>query len=97
MAQTALYLVIVGVLFAPVFFLARRRGLTSTIRAFALAGVIVIALCVGVELSSDRLIDQCLEAGNRQCYDGGSSGMQALFAGGYGVVAVIRSYFLWKD
>ena len=97
LAQAGLFLVIVAVLFAPVFFLARRRGQHSTIKSFAIAGLVVVALCAAVGVSSQRLVDQCIAVGNTQCYDRGSTGMQALFLAGFGVAAIIRSYFLWKD
>lgn len=96
-AQAGIICAIVALLFAPVLYLARRRGQTGTIRSFAIAGLVVVALCIAVAVSSDRLVDQCLEAGNTQCSDRGSSGMQALFMGGFGIAAGLRSYFLWKD
>lgn len=79
------------ILATPVVIIAFRRGMTDTVRRFAIVGASVAAGCALVSLGSDALVTRCFDAGNTGCLDYGARGVQALALGLYGVVAVLRA------
>ncbi len=78
----------------PVIYFARRQGRTSTIRNFLVAAVAVALAVALTRVVGDLSLEQCYEAGNRQCIDPGSVGLGVLFVGGYIVVALGRAWSL---
>lgn len=90
----ALYLVLLLILALPVFHVARRRRRTTTIRNVAISAVVVGGLMAMTRYTSDRLVEQCIEVGNTQCIDAGSTGILWLFAIGFTVVVWARAWNL---
>lgn len=87
-----------AVIVAPVVVLAMRHmhNQRATIRNFVIAAAAIALLCGAIAASSERLVNQCVAVGNTRCFDRGAGGMQAMFVGGYAIVAAIRSYSLWR-
>jgi hypothetical protein len=50
-----------------------------------------------VAASSARLVNQCEAAGNPDCLDFGSTGIQMLFLGGYGLAVLLTAYLIQRD
>ena len=85
---------ILVVLASPLFFMARKKRRTDTIRSFAIGGAVVVAFVAGLAHVSKVQVDQCFEAGNPNCVDAGTSGLQLLIMGGYVVAAWWVTYVL---
>ncbi|MDH3301681.1 MAG: hypothetical protein OES24_14360 [Acidimicrobiia bacterium] len=90
----AVYLALLLVLAIPVFVVARRRHRTATIRNVAISAIVVGGLMGMTRYTSDRLVEQCIEVGNTQCFDAGSTGILWLFAIGFTVVVWARAWNL---
>jgi len=82
---------------APVLVLAWRRRRTRTVSRFLVAGASVGLIAAGGTATSERLVNQCTEAGNSICLDSGFAGLQILLVGGYIVAAVAKAYILYVD
>ena len=82
------------VLASPLFYMARKKRRFDTIRSFAIGGAVVVALVAGLAQVSKVQVDQCLEAGNPNCVDAGTSGLQILIMGGYVIAAWWVAYVL---
>ncbi len=89
-----IYLALLLVLAVPVFIVARRRGRTTTIRNVVISAVVMSGLMGLTRFSSERLVDQCIEVGNTQCIDAGSTGILWLFGIGFTVVVWARAWNL---
>jgi len=90
----AVYLAVLLVLAVPVFVVARRRRRPNTIRNVAISAVVVGGLMGLTRFTSNRLVEQCIDVGNTQCYDAGSTGILWLFAIGFTVVVWARAWNL---
>lgn len=66
------------------------------IRKFLVAAVIVGAVVAVLASTSQRLTEQCLAARNQNCIDFGSAGMQTTVFAGFGFVALVRAYLVWR-
>lgn len=96
--EFGLYLAILLVGSIPLALLAWRDRLTKTMRSFAIGAVVIAAICGVIGFTSDEAVRSCIEStGSRSCNDPGSAGMQVLFAGGYLVVAWVRTFNLFND
>lgn len=82
---------------APLIIAARRHGRTADIRKYLIAGAIVAVISSIIAFSSERLVEQCLAAGNMSCNDFGSAGFRFLLMGGYAAFALIEAYLIAQD
>lgn len=82
---------------APVVILGLREGLHDTVRRFVVAAGVVAIGCALLSWGSNGLISRCLDAGNTDCLDYGTRGMQVLALGSYGLVSAIRSVSIWRN
>lgn len=85
------------VLATPVVFIGLRRGQTRTVGRFAIVGCAVALACALLSLGSKSLVRRCLEAGNTECLDYGTLGMQLLALGLYGVVSLVRAVSMARN
>lgn len=92
-----LYIALLLVCSTPVLVLAWRRSQARTVRRFLVAVVSVGLIAAGGTATSERLVNQCREAGNSICLDQGFAGLQILLVGGYIVVALVTAYLLHLD
>lgn len=90
----AVYLTLLLVLAVPVFFVARRRRKTSTIRNVAISALVVSAMMGVTRYTSNELVQQCIDVGNTQCVDAGSTGIIWLFGIGFTLVVWVRAWNL---
>jgi ABC-type enterobactin transport system permease subunit len=81
----------------PLFLIARRQGKSDTMRNFLIGAGVIALVCGTMEYVSERQVAQCLAAGNNDCYDAGTIGLQLLFVGGYAVSAWISAYSLYRS
>lgn len=94
-------LIYLGVLLAcsmPAVIVARRdsyhRGVA---RRFLIAGLACGLVCGLVVAGSNRLVDQCRNAGNTQCFDSGATGLVTVVIGGFLLVSVVRAYLMLTE
>lgn len=72
----------------PLFLACRNReDRRETANRFALSGLILAALSAVVDISSERFVAQCFDAGYRNCLDPGRAGMQLMMLFLYALVA----------
>ncbi|MEL6980898.1 MAG: hypothetical protein AAFO29_00585 [Actinomycetota bacterium] len=94
-------LLYLGILLAcslPVVLVARRDDYHRGVgRKFVLAGLGAGLGCGLVVASSNRLVQQCEEAGNSQCFDAGATGLVTVVIAGFVIVSVIRAYLLLTE
>jgi len=90
----ALYLALLLVLAIPVFLVAHRRNRKTTIRNVAISALVMGGLMGITRYTSNELVQQCIDVGNTQCYDAGSTGILWLFAIGFTVVVWSRAWNL---
>lgn len=81
----------------PVVLAARNRGRKVLARNFLIAAVIIAPIAASIDVSSERLVRQCFDAGNLGCEDFGSAGFRALLIGGYILTALGETYLLWRE
>jgi hypothetical protein len=81
----------------PTFYLAWRKGRNKTIRRFLITAGATALFTAAISASSGRLVDQCRAAGNFDCVDYGSSGLQLLFIVGYIIVSVVKAVLLFRE
>ncbi len=75
------------VLASPVFYMARKTGRKDTIRSFAIGGAVVVLFIATLAYVSEVQVEQCLEAGNPNCLDAGTPGLQLVILGAYVVAS----------
>jgi hypothetical protein len=97
LAQIVLDGLVLFVFSIPLILVARRHGRQRQLRSFLIAGAVVVVTSTLIEVSSERLVERCLEAGNKSCNDFGSAGFRLLLMGGYVVVALIEAYLIAQD
>ena len=90
-------LLLLSVFSIPLVLVARHVGRRSLIRTFAIAAAIVASVTASIAASSDRLVQQCFDAGNTGCMDIGSAGFRMLLIGGYILAALGEAYFVAQD
>ena len=81
----------------PLFYAAWRRQRSTTIRNFALSALGIGFLCGTLATVSDRQVEQCVNAGNSQCFDSGAAGMQLTLITFYLLITWITAYALHRD
>ena len=86
--------VITLVLAAPVFWVAWRQGRRDLVRKFLVTGLAIAVLFGVVGWTSETLVNQCIEAGNTQCYDAGFRGFEVVVGGGYVLFSWFKAYDL---
>lgn len=82
------------VLGLPLFLVAHRQEQHQLIRQFFMGAVVVGVICGVLDASSQRLVDDCERAGNPQCFDYGSTGLQSIAVAAYATIAWIKAYLL---
>ena len=92
----ALFTAIMVVTALPVILLSRHRNPVRA-RRFLVGAVAAGLVCGVLAATSEKLVDDCVAAGNPTCVDYGGTGMQAMIAVGYAAVALVRGYQLWRD
>jgi len=97
LAQTLFDALVLFAFSIPLILVARRHGRQRQLRSFLIAGAVVVVTSTLIEVSSERLVGRCLEAGNRSCNDFGSAGFRLLLMGGYVVVALIEAHLIAQD
>ena len=88
---------IAAALGAPVWIHGMREDLHDTVRRFVVAAGMVAIGCALLSWGSNALISRCLDAGNTDCLDYGTRGMQVLALGSYGLVSALRSVSIWRN
>ena len=73
-----LYTLLMLVFAAPAMFVARRAGRPAIAKRFLIAAPICGLVCGITAAGSQRLINRCLDAGHKQCYDAGGTGIVAM-------------------
>ena len=81
----------------PVMVIARRRGLVKTTRRFAVAAGLIGLICATVSVSSEELVDSCIAAGNKNCFDFGADGLQLMLVVGFVGTALVRAFQIYND
>lgn len=81
----------------PLIVVARHHGRNALARNFLIAGTIVAVVSTIIVVSSDRLVEMCLNAENEGCQDIGSTAFRMLLMGGYIVVALIEASLIARD
>ena len=81
----------------PVMIIARRRRRVQTIRRFAIAAGLIGLICATVSVSSEELVDSCIAAGNKNCFDFGADGLQLMLVVGYVGTALVRAFQIYND
>ena len=94
LSVTVAYSVLMLGLGAPLFVAARREGRSRLIRQFVIGAVVVGAFCGVLAASSAKLVSDCEKAGNPDCVDYGSTGMQLFGVVAYTLTAWIKAYRL---
>ena len=82
------------VLGSPIFYFTWRSGRRAIARRFLQSAIVVGAICAVFSASSERLVNQCREANNLQCFDYGSAGIQLLFVTGFVGTAWFKAYIV---
>lgn len=95
--NTAAILAVLVGLGLPLWIVAWRRRRRDTIRNFGIGAVVVAALVGIVEITSDRAVEECLAAGNPDCLDSGSAGMQLVMVAFYALVNWFVAYKIWTE
>jgi hypothetical protein len=83
----------------PLFWVARSRDRTDTIRRFVGGAAFVGLFCATLEYGSERLVAQCLATGANseyRCLDPGSAGLKSMAVVGYAIVAWLTALALWR-
>ena len=94
LSTTIAYTALVLVLGFPLFLTARRQQRTRLIRQFVIGAVTVGVFCGVMGATSAKLVSDCEKAGNPDCIDYGSTGLQVFSVGVYAAVAWIKAYLL---
>ena len=81
----------------PLFVIAWRRQKGTTIRNFGLAAIVIGILCGALAGVSDRQVEQCIAAGNSQCFDSGAAGMQFTLITFYVLITWVTAYAFYSD
>ena len=81
----------------PVMIIAWRWGRVETIRRFAIAAGLIGLMCALLSLTSKELVDSCIAAGNKNCFDFGADGLQLMLVVGYVGTALVRAFLIYND
>lgn len=88
---------VVAALAAPVFYVAWKKGRGGTIRNFAIGSILIGVLGAALEGVSERQTEQCVAAGNSDCFDSGTIGLQLLFVFLFTVAAWSVAYVMYRE
>ena len=94
------FLVITGLLTAlaaPLWIVAWRKNELASKRNYLVAAIAVGVLCASIATASQRQVQQCLDAGNSDCVDSGTPGLQLIFIVVYVITAWVMAYVTWKE
>lgn len=81
----------------PVAILAPRKGHLETPRRFLTAAGILTLVAALIVTTREQLIAQCEAVGNTACWDYGGTGFLLLLVVPYGVTALVRTFYLYRD
>ena len=81
----------------PLIWVARRRGRNKQARNFLIAAAIIALSTAIILTTSDRLVQQCHDAGSSRCEDIGSTAFRGILMGGYIIAAIVEAYLLSRD
>jgi hypothetical protein len=93
-------LVITGLLAAlatPLWIVYWRKRRLAGARNFLIGAGVVGVVCGLLAGASERQVNQCLEAGNSDCVDSGTIGLQLVFVIVYVVTVWVMAYLAWRD
>lgn len=85
------------VLAAPLFYVTWRKDRLRTARNFLISALTIAICCAVLAVVSERQVLQCLDAGNADCIDSGAAGLQLLFVGIFAATSWFNAYFMWRD
>ena len=85
------------VLALPLFYVAWRSKRITTMRNFLIGAGSVALLCSILAGVSDRQVQQCRDAGNSDCVDAGTAGMQALMIAIYVIASWMAAASIYRD
>ncbi len=88
---------IVLALASPVFYVAWKKGRFTTLRNFAIGALLIGVLGAALEGVSERQVEQCLAAGNTDCFDSGTIGLQLLFVILFTVSAWSVAFVMYRE
>jgi hypothetical protein len=91
-----LFTAIMVVAALPVVLLSRRTN-PARARRFLTAALVSGLVCGVLATTSEKLVDDCIAAGNPSCLDYGAAGMQLMIVIGYAAIALISGFRLWRD
>lgn len=87
-----LFTLLMAAFAAPAVTIAHRAGRPAIARRFLVAVPVCGLLCGLSAAGSERLINQCLNAGNTRCFDGGGAGFIFLVAGAMLAVSLVSAW-----
>jgi hypothetical protein len=93
----AIYIALLGLFAAPVLAVARHYRQATTFRRFLIAAVAVGVVCGAMAAVSQRLEQQCQEAGNTSCQDYGGDGLVNLLLVGFLATSLGRAYLIHNE
>ncbi len=94
------FLAVGGIMLAtavPVLYFAHKRGKPAAIRNFLVSLAVLAFLCGLVRVSSVRLEDNCIKAGNVNCSDYGGYNFVLLSIVGFAITAFVRAWIYFRD
>ena len=86
-----------AVLWIPLAVVGRRKRRTRAVNRYLVGAAAMGMICAVIAASSERLVNQCRDAGNPTCYDFGATGLQLLFLGGYGFAVLLMAWLIHRD
>lgn len=81
----------------PLILVARRRGRNRQARNFLIAAAIIALSTTIILITSDRLVQECHDAGSSRCEDIGSTAFRGILIGGYIIAVLVEAYLLSRD
>lgn len=92
-----IFMGLLAALAAPLLYVTWRKERLETARNFMIGAVVIAICCAVLAVVSERQVLQCLDAGNAECIDSGTAGLQLLFVVGFTAAAWFNAYFIWRD
>lgn len=82
---------------SPVFIVGWQRQRFRTIRNFSIGAILVGVCGAALEGVSERQVEQCMAAGNSDCLDSGTIGLQLLFLFFFVVAAWSSAFVMYRE
>lgn len=92
-----IYVGLLSALATPLWVVTWRKDRLESARNFLIVAIVIGICAATLETVSERQVLQCLEAGNSDCFDSGTSGLQLLAVVLYTGVAWFNAYLMWRD